>query len=327
MENVEATPTPSEELQPKDGPAPQAPEEEQAPKKDTRQQHLDKGVEDINEKIGAWNARFQLDALEQAAEKPRKIMALVDRLNSLEPRIRKIVGRLDLKSRSVFCALFRFQALDGQSIGCDFGIRVMVEFHNDCESVDKALEELPDDADVQFLAKANSLASHIDDLCENREVEEGDIETIELANVSAPGAPATEEPEAPVEEVAETQEAEGEETDQAAPAATESPTQEAISIHKRQPCTGEILIDRCLFSLSTMPSCLAMIGAIVENNDLELKRKIVAYIQPIIDEIIDPDSAEHAKADPDDLIGLSEWDQWRKKRSQAQPEEPAEVGL
>ena len=142
--------------------------------------------------------------------------------------------------------------------------------------------------------------------------------------MSAPGAPATEEPEAPVEEVAETQEAEGEETDQAAPAATESPTQEAINIHKRQPCTGEKLVDQNLYALSSMPGYLAMIAYLVENDDPELRRKVLGHIQPILDEILDPDSETHSRVDPDHLIEVCEWDQLRKKRSQAQPEEVAD---
>jgi hypothetical protein len=58
----------------------------------------------------------------------------------------------------------RLQQVDGLSIDITFGAEITNEFYQDGESVDAALEQMPDDRDVECLAKANCLSNLIWDL-------------------------------------------------------------------------------------------------------------------------------------------------------------------
>jgi hypothetical protein len=124
---------------------------------------LEQGVCDVLDLLNTYDARFQHNVLSAALEKVTEVIVRADKLIEMEDSVRDICERLDAKTKCVIAILQEVAAVEGCSIGVDYGYDLLYSKLRNRELVEKARKDLPNDHDVACLGEAYELASFINE--------------------------------------------------------------------------------------------------------------------------------------------------------------------
>lgn len=129
--------------------------------KPTRDLHLQKALVDVLRPISCYNARFRHEVLTAALEDVSKTIKPADKLLAMEEQVRKICDGLDVKTKAVIAILGELAAVEGYTIGVEYGSDILHGELRGKALVDEARKQLPDDPDLTCLAKIYELAKSI----------------------------------------------------------------------------------------------------------------------------------------------------------------------
>jgi len=156
-----------------------------------QREHERSVLKDVREPVRLFNKRFQHEILSTALAEVQPAIDAADKLIAMEGKVRAIYGGLDSRTKALFTVLQALSAVEGQSVGVDYGSDMQSDFLNEPEypeSVEQALKENPKDEDLKFLAEVYELA---------RTIREEDAQP---AKPQAQSAPPSETPAAQAEQ-------------------------------------------------------------------------------------------------------------------------------
>ena len=122
---------------------------------------FEEALSNVRKKLERFNALTQKEILEAVLEQVHTITDRASRLNALKERVYRIYDCLDVKAKCAITVLQELAAVDGCSVGVDFGYELLYTTARNKRCVEQAQAELPDDADVKILAEVFELANFI----------------------------------------------------------------------------------------------------------------------------------------------------------------------
>lgn len=126
-----------------------------------REKRFQEGLNMVRERLRGFDVLSREEILGTALEDIHKVTDKASRLNNLRDRVCDIYDRLDAKAKCAIAVLQELAAVDGCSVGVDYGYELLYQTGRDVGCVEQALTELPDDADVKCLAEVYELSSFI----------------------------------------------------------------------------------------------------------------------------------------------------------------------
>lgn len=118
-------------------------------------------VREVKRAIGIYNKRFQYEVLSAMLADVSKTTDRADRLIAMEPKVRAIVERLDVKTKALISVLIELSAVESQSIGVDYGSDILWNTLRDIKHGEAAIKEHPEDVDLACLSEVYELARFI----------------------------------------------------------------------------------------------------------------------------------------------------------------------
>lgn len=126
-----------------------------------RERYIKEKLSDVLKAIKGSVVSEQADILNLAIKEVHKVTDRASRLNNLRNRVCDIYDGLDVKAKCAIAVLQELAAVDGCSVGVDYGYELLYTTGRDKGCIEQALAELPDDADIKILAEVFELSSFI----------------------------------------------------------------------------------------------------------------------------------------------------------------------
>ena len=131
----------------------------------TEQQLHERDVlKNVRQEVSAYNKRFQYKILSAALDEVQPSIDAADKLAGMEGKVRAIYDRLPVRTKALIAILQRIQAVEGMSVGVDYGNDILFNVLCDEKFVEEALKENPEDEDLACLNEAYGLAELINNL-------------------------------------------------------------------------------------------------------------------------------------------------------------------
>jgi hypothetical protein len=143
-----------------------------------------RSLDGVRRALGGLAVRCQRHVLQTVLDESQPVIEAADELLNMEAEIKAVVKHLPAGTRAIVGILESLVALDGETVGVDFGPGLLDSLRRDGPTIRAVCGDLCTDPDMGVLCRAYKLAARILDA----EDPEGD---------EAPEAPATPEAEAP----------------------------------------------------------------------------------------------------------------------------------
>jgi len=131
----------------------------------TEQQLHERDVlKNVRQEVSAYNKRFQHKILSAALDEVQPSIDAADKLAGMEGKVRAIYDRLPVRTKALITILQRIQAVEGMSVGVDYGNDILFNVICDEKFVEETLKENPEDEDLACLNEAYGLAELINNL-------------------------------------------------------------------------------------------------------------------------------------------------------------------
>ncbi len=142
------------------GSAPETPQAEDSPRYgDARREAADR----VRRALSPYGFSFQRDVLVGVLTDTQQVLEPAGTLNAMEAEIRGIAKRMAPKDRAIMGILLELAALEGRAVEVNFGQDIVYGDLTDPDTIEKAMQEFPDDADLQTMGKVYKLTQTLEE--------------------------------------------------------------------------------------------------------------------------------------------------------------------